>query len=182
MNNRTWFIIASIVIIALVVGAYFFFTSNTPTPSSGTPNQQNPFGEPSGITAPGVTGSSGDFIVVEAQNGTAVSIPNIIKDTPSFPIGSHTYYFVTNNQQAEGEDAQFDIVYGTDSSISIGLFKEPLGATRVAAENSLRSLLKQSDSVLCTLVISVAVPYSVNQFYSGQNLGLSFCPGATALP
>lgn len=76
----------------------------------------------------------------------------------------------------------FGVVFNErDASFAVGLESEPLADARLKAEAYLRSTLQVSDEQLCELSIFVAVPSRVNQFYSGKNLGLSFCPGATVL-
>ena len=93
-----------------------------------------------------------------------------------------TYYQLTDNQEVQGDQAQFEIVYGTDSSIKIGLIKEPLKDSRLAAEAKLRSLFPLSNQDLCKLDVFVSVPAMVNDTFAGGNLGLSFCSGAVKLP
>lgn len=182
MNNRFLIIVSIVVILVIGLGAYFFLAPSSTEIPPPPPGLQDPFGTPSGTLSPSTTPHTGPLLILETKSGEQTSVPDFTSSKQSFPIGRETYYFITNNQETMGEDAAFDIVYGTDSSISIGLFKEPLGATRLEAESALRQLLKLPTESICALYVSVAVPNSVNQFYAGKNLGLSFCPGATALP
>ena len=76
------------------------------------------------------------------------------------------------------EKSPFIITYvARDQSFNIGLFAEPLGETRKAAEQYLIQKLGLSEREMCFLRASVVTPYWVNSFYSGKNLGFSFCPG-----
>ena len=169
--------------IALVViggVGYFFFRA---TPSAPTPEGGNPFGNPAGnATTSSDGGSSTGTIFLTTTSGGKVSVPDFTQGKRSMPIGSYQFYLLTNNQDVEGPAAQFEILYGTDSSITITLLKEPLGAARLAAEDTLKSFIAVSDATFCTFNVHVGVPFGVNKFYASQNLGLSFCPGATPLP
>lgn len=70
-----------------------------------------------------------------------------------------------------------------ESEFTVLLIQEPLGASRIAAESYLRTLMGATDAELCALKIVVAVPYDLNAYYSRYpNLGLSFCPGSVTLP
>ena len=78
---------------------------------------------------------------------------------------------------------QYLITYVGDSGYFIvSLLQEPIGAARKAAEADLMNQLGVSQDAMCNLNYMVAVPWSVNQVYSGMNLGFSFCPGAVVLP
>jgi len=182
MTNR---IIIIAVIILVILGSvwYLFLSKPATTQPQPVSSGQNPFGQPAGNTSTTIPGNTiQETTQLQTNTGQNITVPDLTAGKVGFPIGTHQFYFVTSNQETQGDNAQFDIVYGSDSSISIGLFKEPLGQARLAAEASLRKLIPLSDPELCTLKITVAVPYQVSQFYAGQNLGLSFCPGATVLP
>ncbi len=185
MIKRTVIII--LILLLILAGVWYFLFRNTTSqslPSSSISNQ-NPFGAPSGNTVtvnPGNSSTTEKSIQLQTNTDQTVTIPDFTISKTSFTIGAHQFYYLTSNQETQGANAQFDIIYGTDSSISIGLLKEPLGQSRLAAEAELRKLIPLSDSELCTLKVTVEVPYQVSQLYPGQNLGLSFCPGATELP
>lgn len=65
---------------------------------------------------------------------------------------------------------------------TIALQQEPLGETRVAAENFLLSTLGVTQDQLCHLKYYLGTDVHTNSYYAGKNLGFSFCPGATVLP
>ena len=185
----TKWIIGVLVVLVLGAGAWFLL--------SGAPQQQGTSGHPgqtpSGSTS-GTTGGSGSTQgtpgsasttpsrTLVARDGSVVTVPDFTRGAESYTLPAGTYYELTNNQATQGSAAEYDIVYGTDSSITVSLLKEPLGQARLLAETKLRTLIPVSDAALCTLDVTVGVPYGVNQFYAGQNLGLSFCPNAVSLP
>ena len=181
-SYRPW-LIALIMLGALILIAVAMFLiwgpGVTPTETPGG-NNGNPFGTPSGNVTPG--GTTGQVTVLQTYDGETVAVPDITEGKQSFVVGANTYYALTNNQDTQGPAAKYDIIYGTDSSITVGLFKEPLGASRLEAEAELSRLLGLPNETLCTLDVTVAVPIRVNEFYSARNLGLSFCPGAVTLP
>lgn len=76
----------------------------------------------------------------------------------------------------------FGVIFNeTNGSFAIGLEKEPIAQARLEAEVYMQIALGLSADDMCSLNIFVGVPYSINKFYSGQNLGLSFCPGSVSL-
>lgn len=177
---KKWYIaLVGIVVIAAVVG--FFLVSRLST--SEEPQQQvsDPFGQ-SGL----VSGQSGtqseERIQLVSGTGQVYTIPNFTDNHPSYEQPTGTFYYVTASPDSVEEDGRFSIVYGTDSSISVGLLAEPLGEVRRAAEAKLRSLIPLSNTELCTLNVSVAAPISVSETYAATELGLSFCPGSVQLP
>jgi len=49
-------------------------------------------------------------------------------------------------------------------------------------ERDLMAKLGITEDAMCQLNYMVSVPYWVNEYYAGESLGFSFCPGATQLP
>jgi hypothetical protein len=178
MKNLLYVLISGMVILLSGVGAYLFFNHASVTSST---NPSNPFGF-SSTTPENTPVTSAPLIPIQTVNGSTVQIPDPTIGKVPIPEGTNKYYYLTNNQERQGNNAEFDIEYGNDSSISIVLLKEPLGESRLAAEKSLKNLFPVSNSTLCSLKLTVAVPMSISSIYSGENLGLSFCPGAVQLP
>jgi len=77
---------------------------------------------------------------------------------------------------------QLQASHGEVSKIIIAIVKRPLGATRRAAERALRRFFPLPERTLCRLDVEVSIPGPVDEALSTRNLGLSFCPGAVALP
>lgn len=77
----------------------------------------------------------------------------------------------------------YSVVFSeNNNSFAVGLLVEPIAQARRDAELYLQSMLGvEQRELLCLLDVYVGVPYTVNEFYSGQNLGLSFCPGSVQL-
>jgi hypothetical protein len=150
-----------------------------------TPTGQSPLPQAGGNTdsaVPGSTPTVQQTIRIRSRLGQVMEIPDPTVRKPVSTIGTHQYYDLTENQQMQGFAAQFEIVYGTDFSISIILLKEPVGQSRRAAENALRQFFPLSNEQLCSLDITVSIPLDVNELYPGVNVGPSFCPGSVRLP
>lgn len=177
LMKRLTIIILIVVASLLLIAGWLYFT-NRSVPSSPS-TDSNPFGS---TTIGGTATGGGPTLVVTATDGSSYKIPDFTAGKKADTLPAGTYYHLTDNQDTQGEQAQFEIQYGTDNSITIVLLKEPLGSSRFAAENSLRSFFPLSDEALCKLDVFVSVPTSINETFAGHNLGLSFCPGATKLP
>lgn len=73
----------------------------------------------------------------------------------------------------------FSIVYyEKDQSFTVNLLSKPLSEARSKAEDRLLSLLNLDFAQGCKLNLSVFVPFEVDENYSGQDFGLSFCAGS----
>ncbi len=169
-------IVIIIVILAAFGGSAWFWLSRN-APASGTGNQ-NPFAS----TTSGSIGVGTPTVTVTAPDGSTYPVPDFRQGKKADTLPAGTYYHLTDNQTTQGPEAQFEIQYGTDNSITIVLLKEPLKAARLAAENSLRTFFPLPDEALCKLDVFVSVPASVNETFAGNNLGLSFCQSGTRLP
>ncbi|HEX4104173.1 MAG TPA: hypothetical protein VHZ04_01695, partial [Candidatus Paceibacterota bacterium] len=92
-------------------------------------------------------------------------------------------YVTTDNQTVVlTENATYTIVYNvSDSSFIISLLSTPLPAARTAAESAFLQQLGITESDACKLNVDEGVPISVSDQYPGEDLGLSFCPGAVGL-
>ena len=128
---------------------------------------------------------SGAMLLFTTRDGRVVSVPDFTYLHPSLDIEgrNETYVYVTQDDNAVEMDPRYGIVYGNDGTLTIGLFAEPLGATRLLAETKLRELMEGvPDDILCLLPVSVGVPDTMNSSFVGRELGLSFCPCAVTLP
>jgi len=178
--NRVLLIVVGVIVLIGVGGVIFMLSAgpkNTPAP---TATSTSPFGTANqGGTVPANNTTTRTVVTTD---GTSISIPDITANHPADTEVSGTYYHVTENQNHDQLYPNFNIVYGTDSTFSIGLSSEPLGQARLAAENKLRELTGLTNAQLCKMSVTVMTIPSVNETYAGQELGLSFCPGATKLP
>ena len=159
-----------------VIGVWYYVTNRSPKEVVST--NQNPFAS----TTTGTSVGNGPTIQIQGTDGSQYTIPDPTIGKKFDKMTDGTYYQLTNNQETLGSEAQFEIVYGTDNSIQIGLTKEPLKQSRLAAEKQLRVFFPLADEQLCKLNVFLGVPAQVNETFAGQNLGLSFCPGAVKLP
>jgi len=158
-------------------------TVSLPTAGSITPTRTS---NGSGTTVPnkmslsivgGGTIVTNDFI----HNGeTVVDVEN----PGSYQLAGSLGYCLANGTCPSGSaTTDFSVSYSeTTQSFNIVLLKEPLGAVRNTAEQFLGSRLGITANDLCRLNYYIGTSYQINSFYSGKNLGFSFCPGATVLP
>lgn len=127
--------------------------------------------------------------VVDA-GGKAISTTNFIADpaTVKDPINAGYYYLGYHVNEGVPDPTATDnppyvIEYIAETNyFNIALLQEPIGEQRLAAEQYLMARLGITPDQMCRLDYMVSVPDRINSYYSGKNLGFSFCPGATALP
>ena len=126
---------------------------------------------------------SGAMLLLKTRDGQLVTVPDFTYGHPSVEVEDTgiTYVYVTQDDTLTEADPAYGIVYGSDSSITIGLLTAPLKESRQRAELKLRELLPVPDVVLCALPIKVVAADTMGTMYGGKNLGLSFCNGSTAL-
>jgi len=126
---------------------------------------------------------SGATIVLTTKTGKVVTVPDFTYGHPSVEVEDTgvTYVYVTQDDSLTELDPVYGIVYGSDSSIVMGLFAEPLADARLRAEAKLKELLPIPEPILCEMNIVVNAADTINPVHVGRNLGLSFCAGATAL-
>jgi hypothetical protein len=113
----------------------------------------------------------------------ARSIDALLSAPDTVRLGQDDYLFLQTTKDSRYEPQPYQITYhAPDRTFTITVMQEPLGHTRRQAEAIFLAMLGLSKIEACVLRVNVTVPWSVNQRYAGQNLGMSFCPGATALP
>jgi hypothetical protein len=174
-------LLGSLIVLLLGIGAWLYASrseQSAPSGTDGTPSLPSSTTTTDGHS----TALSGPTITLVTRTGGSIAVPDFTAGMTGYRLNTGTFYSITNNQETQGLAAQYEITYGTDSSIAIALVKEPLSEARLAAESRLRDLLRLSDEEMCKLQVTVGVPYSTAQLFAGKNLGLSFCPGATELP
>lgn len=182
MKGIHYVFIGGIIVIAIGVIVLVISPSTPPSPGGSFATSTNPFGQPAGTvpvssgTSTTTNGSNG--LTLFLADGSAVSVPNFTTTNQPPTSSAESGYQVAG---ANTGDYQI-LYYPQNSGILISLFSEPLGPVRLAAESALRAALRLSDSQLCGLTVDVRTTADVSDTYSGRNLGLSFCPGATVLP
>lgn len=170
-------IVGGVCVLALVgiVVTIFYLRSATAVPNSPT----NPFGT---SVLPGAV-STGEYIPVHTSSGAVISVPNFLQGHEAMELPNGKYYAVYGPEYSP-EGFTFAITYSEPASeFLVTLTSEPIGAARKEAERYLKGMLTLTAEELCGLNIAVTVTPIVNEAYSQyENLGLSFCPGAVALP
>lgn len=112
------------------------------------------------------------------RNGNELIVQDVTDDASA--LNDVTYEFSGDTPQLEKD---FNLTFYQDQSyFLVSLLKEPLGETRIAAETALKAALGVSQEQLCELNVSVRTDMFTNQFYAGNELGVSSCPGAIQLP
>lgn len=177
---KKWYILSIAALILLSVAGFFIIGLFSDKEESQQPTP-DPFGQ-SGLLSGQTSAEGQENIMLMSATGQTYTVPNFTENHPSYEQPTGTFYYITASPDSVEEDERFSIVYGTDSSISIGLLAEPVGEVRKVAEQKLRTLIPLSTTELCTLNISVTTPISVNETYAATELGLSFCPGSVQLP
>lgn len=124
--------------------------------------------------APAAIDSISKTVVIETPAG-GVAIENPLKGMSSVNEENPSALMV--------EDQDFLIeYYAPDQSFNIALMNPDIWNARTAAEARLLEKLHISQEEACKLSVNLSVPLDVNAEASGKNYGLSFCPGASALP
>jgi hypothetical protein len=186
--NRAAIITVVVAVLLLVGGGYFFFKLITPTaPDTAGGTDSSGLSDvpyvPYQTQTPGSAGSGssdGSGTTVTLRTGEAVQVNAFknsreTKEDPSNP----GHYYLTG---ADTLSASYTILFTEgDQSFNITLLQEPIGTTRAQAEQKLLQILGISQADACYLRYRVGVPYGINPVYAGNNLGFSFCPGATQL-
>lgn len=185
MNMRPFILVAGVVALILVgVGAFLILSpKNTET----TPDTDTTPSFPSGTA---VNGGSSD--TVRLANGSSVQTKDFLDNGVTFedPANEGMYFlagkldYCTDGSCPNTGTDDFSILYSAaDQSFIVALSAEPLGAVRIRAEQYLMAATGLSQKEMCALNYSLGTTYSVNAHYSAiDNLGFSFCPGATKLP
>lgn len=178
MNLR---VIIALFVTVLAIGIGFYVRMNDTEVPQPAPINEDPFAQPISGGGGVVRGGGVGNIGVHKDDGTLVYIPDPTR-LPQ-PEG----YTPEQGYQLGGSDSgSYQILFftsGSENRILISLLAEPLGETRKNAEVELRASLKLSDADICALSnLEVWTLPSVSETYSGENLGLSFCPGSVLLP
>lgn len=209
MNNPSALIIGCLTLILVLSGflisSFVFQTSSSTAPEV---DQGSPFGggpivdlTPGSSTRPDVV-QGGKFINVSLSNLEKLSVRDFISDDDVikfddeklgevyYSLGSIPYvlYNAALNEEVysripTSEERGFEIQYYTSTeTFQIFIYREPISEVRRQMANDLLGRLGIAQNELCSVIASVRVVKSANEFYSGRNLGFPGCPGATKLP
>ena len=169
MFKSTIIVIAGMLMFVVVV-SYFL----RPTPDVSTPRAvdfsdlpQADSDRPAGTTN----------MLVPTPTGDTIEMRDI--RTNADRLGTDTWVFAGG---LNTETELFTLTYyEAYQYFQISLEAEPLAEVRREAETTFLQQLNISQEDACTLDVSVRTRVEINQFFAGQELGLSFCPGALAL-
>jgi hypothetical protein len=192
--NKTTFIfgIGAVVLVGILLVAYKLTSPNVSVPTSISPtvseqnpgsSATNPVGQNTTTVPPiSVSTTSSSLptgIAIVANNGTTITTNDFIHNSATLADPSNAGNYYLSGSSLDG----YAIGYRTQGQFfTIALEREPLGATRIAAENFLIAALGISENQLCNLKYYIGTDFHTNSFYAGKNLGFSFCPGAVVLP
>ena len=116
-------------------------------------------------------------VSVSTWEGVEVSAQPLVNSIDTEQVTEEGFY-----KNTAVPDSYAIYYFEPNGSLSVQLFKEPLGLSRSFAEQQLRTIFDLTDEELCELRIEVSVHEMVSPEYSRNNLGLSFCPNGLALP
>ena len=189
-------IVAALFGVAIVIGVLYVFFAPKAVPQVSEPATTLPGSAPSdltsstsGATPSGATGS----MTVAAQDGSQVTVLDFIHNGITildkvndgvYMLAGNLGYCLSDPGQCQAAPADnFNVFYNSaPQSFNTVLTKEPIGQARLLMEQFLLSTLGITQSQLCSLKYRVGVTIYVNEQFAGENLGFSFCPGATPLP
>lgn len=175
-------IVRTLIILGIIILLIVVFILTISRSSINIPNI-NPIKENIGLTTSEVERSSGNEVTtfpIRESTTENITIRDFKNDPGVTEWGDKDTLLLgdglINNDQA------FQIFYYEfDKSFSIAILQEPIADVRKVAEAQLLERLQINTKDACNLLINVTVPSFVNENISGQNLGLSFCPGAVQL-
>jgi len=172
MRSPVIFGIGAAVILILVVSAWQFYSVREPEEVADAPKLAS------------VPRDSGASVLLKTRDGKNVTVPDFTYTHPSvtYEETGLIYVFLTQTDDLVEKDSRYGIAYGSDSTFIIALLTPPLSESRAAAEAAFKDFVPLPDSVLCSLAVTVQVTDTIESPYAGKNVGLSFCPGALALP
>lgn len=177
MQQKTFILALTFCLIAIVVfviGVYLLLSTRTPAPVY----TELPAGTEATSTPNAVVADSSYIKLVTPEGEVLIRDPR--ERTGITPMGGGVYTLTSVENISE---TNFGVVFNdSDGSFAVGLETEPLGETRRQAEQYLLSLTGVTEAELCKLNVYVGTTGRINQFYSGKNLGLSFCPNSVQLP
>ncbi len=183
MSKITIISIVLIILGTLVAG--FFILSGDDNQGGQEPVVTNPPGTGTPVVTEPVPTS--EEIKLVGAGGGSIGVRNFLKDTTTVTDPSNEgYYFLGNHYPFDGstptELPHYIISYIADTQyFNVVLTSEPVGTSRLEAEQYLMQALDITPVQMCALNYMVSVPGYVNETLSDISLGFSFCKGSTPL-
>lgn len=167
-----------------------FGSKTVSTNGSGGGNLTLPVSGNVPISTTGNFGQRQSSFTVAGIEGTVISTRDFLHAPITVESQNHGYYYLGYHTASAGvvdttatSSPPYLIEYiAATQYFNIGLLSEPIGTTRLAAEQFLMTSLGISQSQMCQLNYMISVPDRINSQFASRNLGFSFCPGAVVLP
>jgi hypothetical protein len=192
MNNTLYTALGLVGLAIIGFGAYMVWPS---PPGSSSPYAQD---EPGSIYSDSTVTSEpratpvARKLVVIGNDGIGISVKDFINngETVADTINPGSYYLAGSVGYCLGDGTcpagakseQFTVSYSRQKDLFIvSILAEPLAESRALAERFVADRLGIGGNQMCRLNYQVSVTSGINEFYSGRNLGWSFCPGAVIL-
>ena len=186
MNKILITIIICLAVVALAAAGFYIYISRTtatePAQSGDTGGSYPTVGN--SVTTGSNTQQSSSSTTSQQQNGTgALTAKDFLhaSDTYADPNNAGQYFLAGTGKNASSSPPYNILYVAADQSFTVALLSEPLASVREQAQAALQNSLGISQGDMCNLRYTVLVPQEVNPYYSGQNLGFSFCTGSVAL-
>lgn len=114
------------------------------------------------------------------RDGRQHEVRDFLEDEVVVSLGEGLYQITPLS--SSDETVYFEAIFNeTDSSFAIALLERPFALSRQIAATEIKEKLGLPESVICEMNIFVGVPFDIDPNLAGQNLGLSYCPGAAEL-
>mgnify|MGYP006374549063 FL=1 len=135
-----------------------------------------------GITNTGVVdgGSTGTTQFPSTQSNETINARDFLKDPDVIDWDGAGTYMLGAGLFDQDEAYQI-FYYAPDKSLRVVLLAEPFAQIRLVAQEQLKNRLGLTEAEICAMNIRVNIPVMSSESLSGQNLGLSFCPGSVQL-
>lgn len=163
--------------IVIIIGLLFLTTDNTAEPAVDTngadfPEAQFPDTSEDDVSTEGTP--------LLTKSGRLVDGGDFLEQSQVelWDESNETYLIAS---EGNGADELYQIFYFAGGGITVSLLDENLRFARERAEAELERVLGMSQIGICSLQVRVTVPGRVSEMYSGRDLGISYCPGATPI-
>lgn len=192
MNYRLIIILVGVAVLGTGLTLYFVLRDTQPSPGGQevTSHPKLPIAGES-VKVPSGTGTSvpAGQIILMTTDGKYLTTSDFLKTQAEEDSHNAGYYNlgprpeVTYSDDTRTIHTPFLITYiAATQYFNVVLLQEPIGRSRLVAQEFLLQSLGISAKDLCRLNYTVSTPTSVSQLYGGSSLGFSFCPGAIPLP
>lgn len=160
-SSKIILIVGAVLLVVLVIFLLFKYFGRQP-------QSQEPEAPSASSTFP-VPSASDEKMPVKTIDGETIYLNNVYGQTVE-SLSQGGVDFIENSDY-------YMAYYPQDQAFVITLLNSDIKTARDNAERDLLKTLGIDEQVSCQLKVSITVPYGVNADASGQEYGLSFCPG-----